>query len=48
MTFVILLLLLAGTLLLASLWTLARDSRGAARPPASHAEDPRFRAPSGR
>ena len=48
MTFVILLLVLAAALVLGTVWVLARDSRGPAAPPASHFQDPRFRAPGAR
>ncbi len=45
MTFMILLLLVAAAMILATIRLVAHDGRGPQRPPASHAEDSRFLAP---
>ncbi|GAA4366151.1 hypothetical protein [Nocardioides caricicola] len=45
MTFLMILLVIAAAMAAASIRSIARDGRGPLRPPSSHAEDPRFRAP---
>ncbi|MEV7428905.1 MULTISPECIES: hypothetical protein [unclassified Nocardioides] len=45
MTFLMLLLLVATALAVATVLRTRHDGRGPSRPPASHVEDPRFRAP---
>ena len=48
MTFLILLLLVAATLSIATVRLIAHDGRGPQRPPVSHFEDARFVAPLAR
>lgn len=43
---ILLLLVLAGVLAGASLYTVARDDRGTTPPPSSHAIDPQFAPPA--
>ena len=45
MTFLMILLLVAAALAAATIRSIAHDGRGPLRPPMSHADDPRFRAP---
>jgi len=46
MTFLILLLLVATALALATIRRTMHDGPGPSRPPASHVEDPQFRSPA--
>ena len=45
MTFLMILLLVVVALSVASVYLIVRDGRGPQRPPVSHFEDARFRAP---
>lgn len=44
-TFLLILLLMAVAMGVETIHLIARDGRGPQRPPVSHVEDPRFRAP---
>ena len=45
MTYLMILLVIAVALAAATIRLIAHDGRGPLRPPTSHADDPRFRAP---
>ena len=45
MTYLVILLLIAAAMAVASLRLFTHDGRGPLRPPVSHPDDPRFRAP---
>ena len=46
MTYVLILLVIAAAMAAATIRLIVHDGRGPQRPPVSHLEDPRFRAPS--
>jgi hypothetical protein len=48
MTYLLILLLVVAAMAAATVRLIAHDGRGPLRPPTSHADDPRFRAPLAR